>query len=153
MKGWHPIKILGAVLELPAKQHCQFSPFWLVSQLANRNSLNMSFCVISWVWTISARSCLHVACQLSMASITQLCLYFKRRESNKCWCLKIRVEEIFRINCGLFHEEVATVLLVSYARPTCRHWACALNGESQTWSRQRTWMHFLFILKQASIKR
>ena len=22
------IKILGAVLELPAKQHCQFSPFW-----------------------------------------------------------------------------------------------------------------------------
>ena len=32
MKVWHPwqlkkIKVLGAVLELPAKQHCQFSPF------------------------------------------------------------------------------------------------------------------------------
>ena len=32
MTVWHPwqlkkIKILGAVLELPAKQHCRFSPF------------------------------------------------------------------------------------------------------------------------------
>jgi hypothetical protein len=32
MKVWHPwqlkkIKTFGAVLELPAKQHCPFSPF------------------------------------------------------------------------------------------------------------------------------
>jgi hypothetical protein len=32
MNIWHPgqlkkIKILGAALELPAKQHCQFGPF------------------------------------------------------------------------------------------------------------------------------
>jgi hypothetical protein len=25
------IKILGTILELPAKQHCQFSPFCLIS--------------------------------------------------------------------------------------------------------------------------
>ena len=38
------IKILGAVLELPAKQHCQFSPFGPFSFFAV-NRLNWQCCL------------------------------------------------------------------------------------------------------------
>jgi hypothetical protein len=39
MKVWHPwqLKILGTIVELPAKQHCQVSPFGTIFEV---NGLN-----------------------------------------------------------------------------------------------------------------
>ena len=91
------IKILGAILELPAKQHCQFSPFGPTSEV---NGLDWQFCLAG-----SSKT----AARILIFSIAIDAYYSYQVKNSEIWA-----HAFFKHNNSFIAAVSSMILLINY---------------------------------------